>query len=276
MDSSKELQQVPEHLTGNDRDEAIKALEVRAATVTSEYMNPQVWKQMLAMADTFAKSKALPSYIQNVYQAQVVLQAGLELGLKPIEAFNSIYIVNGAVNLWGKAVIRQLKRHGYDIEYIESTQEKCKAKVTRGKESYTEELTYEEATAGISSVESRPGWKKGINRKMKLRYNVLSVIIKSYIPEVLGSAEGVADVAEDYEDAKIVEDRTDKPVSSTERTRSSASEFINRKRQQVKVIDDTQVDMGAELPKENGAGEAENPKAKDPVKKPAKKSEESK
>lgn len=230
-DSQQELTTVPEELTENSREQAIKDLEIRAATVTSSYMNPQVWKQMLAMADTFAKSKALPSYIQNVYQAQVVLQAGLELGLKPIEAFNSLYIVNGAINLWGKAVIRQLKRHGYSIVYNESTQEMCKATVSKGKESYTEELNFEEATAGISNVSTRPGWKPGINRKMKLRYNVLSVIIKSYIPEVLGSAEGIAEVAQDFEDAEIVDSD---PVYSEpiEQPHSKASDFINRKRKQ--------------------------------------------
>ena len=42
------------------------------------------------------------------------------------------------------------------------------------------------------------GWKEGANRKRKLRYGVLSQIIHTYLPEVLGSVTGIGDYSEDY------------------------------------------------------------------------------
>ena len=46
------------------------------------------------------------------------------------------------------------------------------------------------------------GWKEGANRKRKLRYAVLSQILHTYLPEVLGSVAGIGDYSEDYMDAQ--------------------------------------------------------------------------
>ena len=56
---------------------------------------------------------------------------------------------------------------------------------------------------------------------MKLRYGVLSKIIKTYIPEVLGSLGDITEVAEDY--VIVEEETTNKNKSSVvvEQTQNS-------------------------------------------------------
>lgn len=172
-----------------------------AKALATSYFHPVVWSQIKGMAQTFIQSKALPKHIQNAAQAVLVLQAGYEMGMKPMEAVNSVYIVNGATNIWGKATVRRLREHGYFIEYVEEDNEHCKARVYKENEEYIETFLFKDAEESGWTKDSygklKVGWKAGQNRKLKMRYGALSAIIKSYIPDVLGSANDIVEVAED-------------------------------------------------------------------------------
>lgn len=229
-----------------------------ARHITTNYFNPTVWSQIKGMASTFIESKALPAHIQNVAQAVMVLQAGLEMGMKPMEAINSVYIVNGAANIWGKAVVRRLREHGYFIEYLEEDDQHCKAKVFKREEisqgfqaptktviseEYTETFYFEDAKKSgwttTSSGSLKVGWKEGQNRKLKMRYGVLSSIIKSYIPDVLGSASDIAEVSEDIIpivlEAQAKSEKKSK-VEDLRGERGSLGSFISKSREQVTPV----------------------------------------
>ena len=184
--------------------------------VTTGYFNPQVWAQMKDMSQVFFPSKAIPSYITNAPQLTMILQAGHEMGMKPVEAMKSLYIVNGNINLWGSSIIRRLREHGWRIQY-EMKVEKggtCIATVTKGDEKYVETMSFESAELSGYTKSStgalKVGWKPGVNRNLKLRYGVISMIVKTYIPEVLGSASDIVEVAEDrpVEEGEIVAEPT--------------------------------------------------------------------
>jgi hypothetical protein len=70
-------------------------------------IDPIAWKQIKGMADTLIESRALPQYVQNKEQAIVVMQAGFEMGMKPLESLNSLYLVNGQITIWGKALVKR-------------------------------------------------------------------------------------------------------------------------------------------------------------------------
>lgn len=179
-----------------------QAITIRDTEATS-FLDPNLYTQMKALANDFIKSKSIPSVWQSSEQVLVGLQTGVEMGMKPMEAMNSLYPVNGSINVWGKATTRRLKEHGWTIQYSDESQETCTVTVTKGDESYTETFTYAEAEASGYTKDSRGqikiGWKPGMNRRKKLRYGVLSLIIATYIPEVLGSAMGIVEVSEDYD-----------------------------------------------------------------------------
>lgn len=187
----------------------VEALKERPRTITirdtesTSFLDPNLYIQMKALAADFIASKAIPSVWQSSEQVLVGLQTGVEMGMKPMEAMNSLYPVNGAINVWGKATTRRLKAHGWIISYTDETQDRCTATVTKGNESYTDTFLYSDAKASGYTHDSygkqKIGWKEGMNRKKKLRYGVLSLIISTYIPEVLGSAIGIVEVSEDVE-----------------------------------------------------------------------------
>lgn len=179
-----------------------QAITIRDTEVTN-FLDPNLYTQLKALASDFVKSKAIPVVWESPEQVLVGLQTGVEMGMKPMEAMNSLYPVNGAINVWGKATTRRLKEHGWTIKYSNESQETCTATVIRGKEKYTETYTFAEAEQSGYTTDRygklKVGWVPGMNRRKKLRYGVLSLIISTEIPEVLGSAMGIVEVSDDYD-----------------------------------------------------------------------------
>lgn len=172
-------------------------------TRTTSFMDPNLYIQMKAMANDFIKSGAIPECWQTAEAVLVGFQTGLEMGMSPMESMNSLYFVKGAINVWGKATTKRLKDHGWTIKYSSESQETCTATVKKGRESYTETFTFQEAQDSGYTTDSsgrlKVGWRAGMNRRKKLRYGVLALIINTYIPEVLGSAIGIVEVSDDYD-----------------------------------------------------------------------------
>lgn len=162
--------------------------------VTS-FFNPKIWVQMQRMATAFKESGALPA-TDNMAMIMMKIQAGYEMGMKPLESVKAFYFVKGSLNIFGSAVIRRLREHGWTITYKDEPN-KCTATIKKGDEEYTDSFTYEEAKRSGWANETKPAWIDGINRRLKLRYGVASLLIKTYVPEVLGSATDIAEVAMD-------------------------------------------------------------------------------
>jgi len=195
---------------------------VRAKNLATQFLNPTVWGQIVGLASTFITSGALPEHYKNKAQVAMAIQAGYEMGMKPIESLQSLYPVNGQWNIWGKAVPKRFRLHGYRISYKEESENSCTAVVTKiddPSETYEETMTFELAEkSGYVSYTDRYskeevlklGWKEGMNRKRKLRYNALSMIISTYLPDVL---DGAQDIQEVFEDAmpQIIEEKKNKP-----------------------------------------------------------------
>jgi hypothetical protein len=194
------------------KDDAEKPLPAKTAepkritlrdTEATSFLDPNLYTQLKGLANDFIKSGAIPTVWRSPEQVLVGLQTGIEMGMKPMEAMNSLYPVNGAINVWGKATIRRLTEHGYTIKYTDETQQTCTAVITKGDETYTETFKYQDAVDSGYTADKygklKIGWKSGMNRRKKLRYGVISLIISTYIPQVLGSAMGIVEVSEDYD-----------------------------------------------------------------------------
>ena len=164
-----------------------------------ENFNLGRWETMMKMSTEMVKSGAFPES-DNMYTIAVKMQAGYEMGMKPMEAIKSFYVVKGVLSIFGSAVQRRLREHGWIIQYTDEPN-KCTAIISKGNESYTDTLTFDDAEKSKWTTtfngSLKPGWYEGANRKLKLRYGVASLLIKTYVPEVLGSAVDIKEIAED-------------------------------------------------------------------------------
>lgn len=198
-------------------DEDKREMNLAVRTMETTVLSPVMYEQSKLVARDFFDSEALPKHIQNPTQAFVTIITGAEMGLKPMESIQSLYIINGIITLWGKAVPKALKRHGYKFKFLDEDQEHCHVVVWKGKgfaapaeddEQYEDTFKYEDAVASKYTMDSygkpKVGWLPGQNRKLKMRYNVLSGLIKTYIPEVLDGAADIAEVAQDYIEGETV------------------------------------------------------------------------
>ena len=86
--------------------------------VAQELQNKKMeMNYQLEIAAQFIKSGAFPN-VKSPEQAFVIVKAGEEMGLKPIEAMNSLYIVNGNIKPWGMGgLTRPLSRAGYRMNW---------------------------------------------------------------------------------------------------------------------------------------------------------------
>ena len=204
--TEKEVKEFLDKQKGELREKAIDTLmeknadlkEDRLLAGQDEFYNVQKWEIMRTMANDMVKSGALPS-TDNVHTVMVKMQAGREMGMKPMESIKAFYIVKGVLTIFGDAVVRRLREHGWRVSYVEK-QDECIATIEKKDEKYSEKFTFQDAEkSGWTKANGslKAGWVDGINRRRKLRYGATSTLVKTYVPEVLGSAADIAEVAQD-------------------------------------------------------------------------------
>lgn len=146
------------------------------------------------LAQSFHKSGCFPASVKNPEQALVIMMYGRDMGFSPTESFGSLYLVNGAVNIYGSALARIFTRNNYKIDYNDSDDNSyCKVTVTN-KLDPTESYSY---TAKKEEVSGGKAYK--INGFNKLRYHGLRQILRFNLPHLtslIGVDEDFAETPE--------------------------------------------------------------------------------
>lgn len=178
------------------------AVQQQQVNVLDSQFDPKRLNQMVAFANEFFKAGCFGRDVQNAHQALVKLQAGYEMGLPPIEAMNSLYIVNGKITLWGTAQTKKLREHGWKITYNESKEDQVTVTIKKNDEEYSYTATGEQ-------LRKMKGQAFGFAPKDKLRWHAISRLIRFYVPEVMSagmyySKEEMED-APNYTEASVVE-----------------------------------------------------------------------
>jgi hypothetical protein len=99
-------------------------------------LSPRTFEQALALADYMAASEMVPKqYRQRPGDCFIAIQWGLEIGLKPLQAMQSIAAINGKPGLYGDAGKALLLAHGCvidedDTEVVKANG-KARCKITR-------------------------------------------------------------------------------------------------------------------------------------------------
>lgn len=176
------------------------------------YYNPDRLNAMVSYAKQMVNSKAFTEGIANEFQALAILQTGAEMGMAPMEAIGSFYIVKGKIVMYGAAMTRQLKRHGWKIDYKDEEPGK-KTTVVITKEGESHEFT----AVSTDPVLGRSQAFKN-DPSSKLRWHALSRVLRFYAADAMGS---VSYISEDFEDeAPVVTQRNEDGSATPARTRS--------------------------------------------------------
>ena len=173
--------------------------EENAIVQRGSFINATALQQIEGLSAKLIDSEALPNTIKNASQLMMVLLSGYEADMTPMQAINSFYIVNGKITIWGSAVITQLRKAGWTLEWIESTDKKAHVKISKGDVSGEDSFTIEEAkTAGLTG---KGPWRS--YPKDMLRWKAIGRCIRFTCPEVLGGYYMKEDIEANVIDADV-------------------------------------------------------------------------
>ena len=121
-------------------------------------------------------------------QLTITMLKGQEMGMGPMEAMESFYVVNGAVGSMTHQLVNRLRAAGHDYAINESTMERCTITLyRRNGAKHTHTLTFAECeAAGYNKTRegTKPTWR-GAGQRWMVAYRTISSAIKLYCPEVL-------------------------------------------------------------------------------------------
>ena len=99
----------------------IVEMKAQSRALSNGILNPENLHEALEMATVLSKSSLIPKDFQgNPGNVLVAIQWGMELGLAPMQALQSIAVINGRPSLWGDAVIALCKSHPI-CEWVKET-----------------------------------------------------------------------------------------------------------------------------------------------------------
>ena len=141
----------------------------------ANYYNPVVWSGMIKLAKTLIDAKACPAGLDTEAKVLVALEAGREIGIAPINALNSFYIINGKITIYGDTAIAVVLRDGHKIDWGKCDANEANVTITRGDnaKSMTAKFTYADAQRKKLDVYSdgrkNPFWQKFPENMLKFK-----------------------------------------------------------------------------------------------------------
>lgn len=178
---------------------------------------PKDLNEAMRFADMLASSSIVPKdYIGKPGNCLVAIQWGMELGLQPMQAMQSIAVINGRPSLWGDAMLALVKAHPA-FEWIK---EECDGRVAtcrikrRDEPEVVQSFSMEEAKqAGLANKQGP--WTQYPRRMLQMRARGFA--IRDAFPDALRgviSAEEARDIPaeKDMGAAEVVSSRPAQPT----------------------------------------------------------------
>ena len=148
-------------------------------------LTPTTIDEAMRFADMLSKSALVPKdYQGNPANCVIAMQWGMEIGLQPLQAMQSIAVINGRPAIWGDAMIAIVR--GSSLlesmrEDIGETQCTCTVK-RRGEAEVSRTYTMEDAKrAGLAGKQGP--WSQHPKRMMQMRARAFA--LRDVFPDVL-------------------------------------------------------------------------------------------
>ena len=146
-------------------------------------------EDMKTVAQLVLQSGLAPDSFKTAEQIFVGLQAGAEVGLKPMQALNSIVVIRGKPTLWGDAALALVKRSGLLVEFSEKVTGEGDAMAAQVKSVRGDELCTVETTFSVADAKTAKLWGKAgpwtTHPKRMLKYKARAFNLRDNFPDVL-------------------------------------------------------------------------------------------
>ncbi len=192
---------------------------------------PKDLDEAMRFADMLAGSSIVPKdYIGKPGNCLVAIQWGMELGLQPMQAMQSIAVINGRPSLWGDAMLALVKAHPA-FEWIK---EECDGDVAtctikrRGEPEVVQSFSLEEAKRAGLTGKAGP-WTQYPKRMLQMRARGFA--LRDAFPDALRgvvSAEEARDTPteRDMGAAEVVSSRPAAPAALPDYSQSAFADNL--------------------------------------------------
>lgn len=191
-----------------------------------QFLNPATWQAMTIAAKVFLNSGSMPNNLDTIPKIMVVLQAGKESGLQPLEAINSYYFVNGKVTIYGEMKIALVRRAGHSIDWGDCDENSATVTITRRdtKEKMTGSFTI--AKAKSRGLTNKDVWQKYPENMLK--FKAFDQVARFLVPDALHGSMSESEVIErEAIEAEVVpqddKKKDEKPEKETKTPEASAT-----------------------------------------------------
>ena len=189
-------------------------------------MNPQSLDEAMRFAEMLAASKLVPSaYKDKPADVLVACQWGAEIGLPPLQALQSIAVINNVPSVWGDAVVGLVRGSGV-CEYINQDwdEETKTATCTVKRKGEPEQVrTFSREDANLAGHMNKDTYKKNLRRMLSIRARTFA--LRDVFADVLRGLK-VAEEVMDYP-----EERDITPAAQTEsKPASKAASVLDKVR----------------------------------------------
>lgn len=240
-----------DNTTTEDKKVEEKQELVPVSQVFSNFPTKEEWATMSLIAQTLQQGGVMPKGIDTVPKMVVVLQAGREIGLAPIEALNSLYFVNGKIAMYGEAVPMQIMRAGHEIEWGKCDKNEATVTITRGDNGNSMTQTFTMIEAKERGYTSNPIYSKYPENMLKWR--VLGMVSKFIAPDAL---RGIG-IKEDMEVEVVDEGGTFSNPTEAKRVKREVKTGTFSKRP---TLNEAVEDDGTEKPEKKVETKSKKPK----------------
>jgi len=171
-------------------------MENSEIVVRDRAIMPETFEGMLGQADILLKSGMLPAEVKTPAAAVAIMLTGRELGIPPMQAFRSVYVVKGKPTLSAQLMGALILRAGHSYRVIESSNTKCTIEFRRRNGlTYVHEFTAEDAKRAGLSGQTWQAYPKAMlfSRCMSAgaRVAMPDVLAGMYTPEELADPDTV-------------------------------------------------------------------------------------
>jgi hypothetical protein len=207
-------------------------------------LTPTSIDEAMRFADMLSKSALVPKdYQGNPANCVIAMQWGMEIGLQPLQAMQSIAVINGRPAIWGDAMIAIVKGSGLlekIVEDVSDTSATCTVK-RRGEAEVARTFSMEDAKrAGLAGKQGP--WAQYPKRMLQMRARAWA--LRDVFPDVLRGVF-IGEEAQDLPREKDVtaEGETLKPEPAT-RTEAVKAKLLKSKPES---LDHVLAEIGAAL-----------------------------
>ena len=169
--------------------------------MSNELVKKENLSEDLKRAQELLNSGLLPKNVNTPQKVLILMQKGKEMGLKPLEAVQSIYIVDNKPALASQLMLSLLYKSGVlaDIKIVDE-KDKCMVTMTRKNMSpYTTSFSLEDAKR--ANLLYKDNWKKYPDKMLRSR--AISACARVVAPDVIAGlytideVEGQGDIEQD-------------------------------------------------------------------------------